>query len=1460
MDCHINYLREPKNKCILSQELQDVVYENSKSTNTAEALEKARQVFENARPNVKKVLVLITDGHSNKGGDPITWADRLKSTGVEIFCFGIGKFIRPALTRLASSGQHVHSCAEFRDFRNLIRRIRGDAHETKWSTESHAPKCDHLCDSPYRGQPQDPGCCDHHARCSCALQSGMYGCVCLPGYYGLSGLPGHCTACPKGTYKRRLEPVSQCTRCPAGSTTAHVASTRITDCVCKEGYEGEPHNGIPCSPIRCPPLQNPTHGYLFGNCDFTYQSECYFACGEGFELVDPESHIRTCGSNKEWSGNAAICRPIRCPAPVSPVYGQTSCHDDLVVGSKCRFRCGTGYIMDGSEERECLPTAKWSGKEVNCIPVECGLPPSLRHGDVSCRTFQKLTFQEVCSFTCRQGFVLEGPTYLVCDESGRLLSVFDRQETRPYCRDVTPPEITCPPLLSVSTLKGQNYGLVNMEIWPQSSDNSGIQPKLRIEPNHVTFPNWYSIGKHVVRFIAVDNAGLESYCDVRIVVYDDEPPVVVRCPFRVNTTSNGVQEPVFWEEPQFDDNSKEPLTIYKTHSSGDKFEPGRHTVTYRATDAQNNEAQCVFDVIVTRNTCPYHPPPTNGAFSCVDYWYGQICQAYCNDQHDFVANPADYYLCTSENTWDTVPQGLDVPWPDCSRPAIPVRIKKKLRGFYYQGDCNDPEVQRRIKKTFLANLETGFGNARLCVQKGVCILDSVRVSCGRSDDESVSNSKSNRREKRDVWRHAEREDLELEFEITIDVDQELNDTNEVLQQFLETIQNLDWTTEDPSEDATTSNPDPNTPGTESVDFLGLPNYDNESYAGSVVFTQDSTELVCRKGSVLNNDMCVMCSPGTYYDVNTQTCIDCPLGQYQEYEGQMGCQWCPVGTSTEKPRARHVEDCKKICQPGSYSETGLETCLVCPHGSYQEFVGQMSCHACPEGKTTADIGSSSETDCKDTCEAGHYSKTGLMPCDRCPKGFYQSLPGQISCDECPTNLSTAEEGSKNLSDCFDLNPCSIEGVCSNGGSCQRVGRAASCVCEPGFEGARCEADIDECQQSPCHNEATCVNGHGSFLCVCSDSFTGKLCEEEVDECLSNPCLHNGTCMDKVGGYTCLCSSGYEGTKCENELETCFQDVICVHGRCVANRCACLPGYHGMDCSIDVDECENVTCLNNGSCVDGIASFHCACELGFTGEQCEINIDDCEANNCSTESVCHDLVGYYECICPPGYSGTFCETKLDSDFILNFPDTSSTVANMATLTLTSALSDVTVSMWVQTSDAGHSGTPLSYAVASAGGGVVDNALTVSGCSGVHVYVNNEPLVTDVQVADGQWHHLVFTWSSTDSGTWNLYKDGKLQSNGTNLKPMDVIQKGGTIVIGQEQDSVGGSFSPFETFTGNITRVNIWNSSFSTHNVTRLCSLDDDIPGKVVAWPDFLQSVHGQVNILDNQRPSLAGPDLP
>ena len=64
------------------------------------------------------------------------------------------------------------------------------------------------------------------------------------------------------------------------------------------------------------------------------------------------------------------------------------------------------------------------------------------------------------------------------------------------------------------------------------------------------------------------------------------------------------------------------------------------------------------------------------------------------------------------------------------------------------------------------------------------------------------------------------------------------------------------------------------------------------------------------------------------------------------------------------------------------------------------------------------------------------------------------------------------------------------------------------------------------------------------------------------------------------------------------------------------------------------------------------------------------------------------------------------------------------------------------------------------------------------------------------DGLWHHFCFTWESA-AGSRYIYKDGSLEKTGYGLNKGHVIRAGGTLVLGQDQDSLGGSFDASQSF---------------------------------------------------------------
>uniref|UniRef100_A0A803W054 Crumbs cell polarity complex component 2 n=1 Tax=Ficedula albicollis TaxID=59894 RepID=A0A803W054_FICAL len=125
---------------------------------------------------------------------------------------------------------------------------------------------------------------------------------------------------------------------------------------------------------------------------------------------------------------------------------------------------------------------------------------------------------------------------------------------------------------------------------------------------------------------------------------------------------------------------------------------------------------------------------------------------------------------------------------------------------------------------------------------------------------------------------------------------------------------------------------------------------------------------------------------------------------------------------------------------------------------------------------------------------------------------------------------------------------------------------------GWAGPRCQANIDECQPSPCVH-GRCVDALADFQCDCFRGFIGKRCDINVDDCVRHQCLNGATCVDGVYGYSCKCPPQFSGPRC--------------------------------DCQININECEPNPCQNGGTCQDSENRYECVCSASYTGERCDIN---------------------------------------------------------------------------------------------------------------------------------------------------------------------------------------------------------------------------------------------------------------
>ena len=115
------------------------------------------------------------------------------------------------------------------------------------------------------------------------------------------------------------------------------------------------------------------------------------------------------------------------------------------------------------------------------------------------------------------------------------------------------------------------------------------------------------------------------------------------------------------------------------------------------------------------------------------------------------------------------------------------------------------------------------------------------------------------------------------------------------------------------------------------------------------------------------------------------------------------------------------------------------------------------------------------------------------------------------------------------------------------------------------------------------------------------------------------------------------------------------------------------------------------------------------------------------------------------------------------------------------------------------------------------------------------------------DNKWHHICLTWENTD-GSLKFYKDSVLSANCTDFKTGYMIRSGGSLVLGQDQDSLAGGFQSGQSFQGLMANLNVWDYALCPAAISRMSkACQSEEPGIVYKWSDLKHGVKGQPRVL-------------
>ena len=120
------------------------------------------------------------------------------------------------------------------------------------------------------------------------------------------------------------------------------------------------------------------------------------------------------------------------------------------------------------------------------------------------------------------------------------------------------------------------------------------------------------------------------------------------------------------------------------------------------------------------------------------------------------------------------------------------------------------------------------------------------------------------------------------------------------------------------------------------------------------------------------------------------------------------------------------------------------------------------------------------------------------------------------------------------------------------------------------------------------------------------------------------------------------------------------------------------------------------------------------------------------------------------------------------------------------------------------------------------------------------------TSTNLYDDTWQHVCLTWENTQ-GVTKLYKDGQFTGQVTNNATKNyVLKAGGFLVLGQEQDSIGGGFDRNQTLHGRLASVNMWDKVLSESDIAAQYTNCSVPHGSVINWSVFKNFTRGNVAV--------------
>ncbi|CAL1536770.1 unnamed protein product [Lymnaea stagnalis] len=206
---------------------------------------------------------------------------------------------------------------------------------------------------------------------------------------------------------------------------------------------------------------------------------------------------------------------------------------------------------------------------------------------------------------------------------------------------------------------------------------------------------------------------------------------------------------------------------------------------------------------------------------------------------------------------------------------------------------------------------------------------------------------------------------------------------------------------------------------------------------------------------------------------------------------------------------------------------------------------------------------------------------------------------------------------------DVDECANKEMhgCDGNAMCVNEKPGYKCNCHIGSKldntGRSCRTCPNDSWGIDCNMSCACSTAAASRCdpvsgCVCNPGYTGTHCEANINQCLNKTCGAHAECIDQPGIDACQCMPGYRNINTSSESSLQCQDI---------DECA----------ETSLNDCDQ-KCNN----VDG--GYNCTCYAGYhydsTLRKC-VDINECEFKTSKCSHICNNKEGNYSCDCPPGF---------------------------------------------------------------------------------------------------------------------------------------------------------------------------------------------------------------------------------